>query len=350
MPVGKKEIKALSMSLSQLFVTVWLFLAAKANFAVSAKTYNARELESVSFLSVPIPTDLDVMTDIDLTGVVDENGMATIIMETAPKNILFILARRTASTNYIPVSRSYDGNDWEAPPGIHSGLSIVCGKDVSSGLRKCQVTIPVASNDVYFITKYANEISDKAKVARFLERATFGPTLPEINAFDETNLEQSMAEYVRDQIATPVGSHREFYRQRLNPRRLETERHGVTGPKPCDPFSRWRNFAFTSNDAAMSEKGGFKMNVSTVKNGQITAYVISFAGFPRTVLYQALRYRQGNNRRILPDGSYKIVFAEGLYKRMFITVFIIPFLLSFTHSLSVSLSYTHAHCYFCRFR
>ena len=335
------------MVLAQFIVTLWLFLA-KTKFAVSAKELKTRQLESELFLSVPLPTDLNVMTDLDLSGV--DDGMATIIIETAPKNTLVVLARRTSRINYIPVSRSYDGNDWEAAAGIHSNLSIFCGRDVSSGIRKCQLPIPVASNDVYFITKYRNEISDKARVARFLERSTFGPTLSEINAFDETSLEQSMAEYVRDQIATPVGSHREFYRQRLNPRRLETEKHGVTGPRPCDPFSRWRSFAFTSNDALMSEKGGFNMKVATVKNGQTTAYVISFAGFPRTVLYQALRYRQGNNRRILPDGSYKILFAEGLYNRIFVLVFTDPLLsILYRSCFLFFLCLSHA-AEFCRFR
>lgn len=296
----------LGLNLSQLLVILCLlFLVDNPKVFVSANNTlvqnESRHL--VSYKDVPIPDKEDVMTDLDLPA-----GMVTIVIETAPRDLLYVLARRTPESDYIPVGRSYAENDWEAAPGLHHDLPISCdGID-----RFCELKLSISKGDVYFITKYSNNVSDKAKVARFLGRATFGPTLAEINAFDTTNEIQSMAEYVKDQIAQPIGSHREFYRKRLNPRRTETERHGTSGPKPCERTSRWRRFAFTSQDARMFR--AFTMELETKTVNGITAYVLSYAGFPRTVLYEPLQYRQGNTLRNVPDGSYRIVRAEGTNK------------------------------------
>ena len=51
-----------------------------------------------------------------------------------------------------------------------------------------------------------------------------------------------------DEDITPLSSHREYFRKRLNPRMLEMGKYGRTGPKVCDLYSRWRNFAFTRKD------------------------------------------------------------------------------------------------------
>jgi hypothetical protein len=257
----------------------------------------------------------EVVADLDLTGQ-GADGKVTILMEVAAADILIVLARRNSATEYIPVSRSYDGYDWEAAPGLHQGLSIVCG-EVSSA-RKCQLKLDNSGqDDVYFLTKYSRSVSDQAKVARFLEMATFGPTISEINNFDYSNIDRSMAMFVKDQIENqPINSHREFYRKHLNVRAVETYKHGVTGPKACDRHSRWRSFAFTTKDMQMSQRDqSFAMEIET-RTTPSTAHVITFAGFPRTVLYQRPQYYSNERDQTilgsLADGEYPICYVEDI--------------------------------------
>ena len=88
-------------------------------------------------LEPTIPTPEQGMVDLDLSSFGD--GTVTLLMDLAPPDEVVILAKRNSATDYIPVSRSYDGNDWEASPGLHEGLTVVCVGDNSS--RKCQLEI-----------------------------------------------------------------------------------------------------------------------------------------------------------------------------------------------------------------
>jgi hypothetical protein len=224
------------------------------------------------------------------------------------------LARRNSDTEYIPVGRSYDNNDWEASPGLHKRLPIAC--DMFSSVRKCQLSLTVDTDDMYFLTKYTHSISEEAMVANFLEMATFGSTLTDLKSFDYSDIDQSMVLYIKDQIDQPINSHREFFRKHLNPRAVETYKHGVSGPKACNKNSRWRRFAFTTKDAAMSFKDkSFAMKVER-KREPFTAYLISFANFTRTVLYQRPQYfanvRDTNVMGNLVDGEYPLCYVEDI--------------------------------------
>jgi len=60
-----------------------------------------------------------------------------------------------------------------------------------------------------------------------------------------------MASWIETQMdvaQTPISSHREYFRKRLNPRLLELMKYGRSGPHACEGNSRWRNFAFTRKD------------------------------------------------------------------------------------------------------
>jgi hypothetical protein len=54
--------------------------------------------------------------------------------------------------------------------------------------------------------------STNDEIARFLEQATFGPTLDDIEKFDTSNLQLSFANWVKaQQTIEPMTSHREYF-------------------------------------------------------------------------------------------------------------------------------------------
>lgn len=287
-------------------------------------TFSRLLQELLSGLEQPLPSIEEEAIDLDLSKL-GSNGKVSVLMNVSAPDFLIVLARRNLATDYIPVSRSYDGHDWEATPGLHQRLPILC--DAVDGVRKCQLELEKPGrDDVYFLTKYSHSSSNQAKVARFLEMATFGPTMSEINSFNHSNIDRSMALYVKDQIQNrPINSHREFYRKHLNVRAVETYKHGVTGPKACDRHSRWRSFAFTTKDLKMSQLDeSFTMRIenltvsSTLDNITVssTAYVIKFAGYPRTVLYKRPQYyldaRDQTVVGNLTDGEYELCYVEDI--------------------------------------
>lgn len=278
-------------------------------------------------LTLMLPEEDEDPSTINLVGL-GTNGAVRVLLNTADTDVLVVLARRNADTMYIPVSRSYNGFDWEAGPGLHQRLPITCadyGND-----RKCQLVLDNSNeDDAYFLTRYTRTVSDDVRIARFLEMATFGPTLSLINNFDYNNVDYGMANFVKDQIENQhVSKHREFYRRHLNVRAVETYKHGVTGPGACERNSRWRSFAFTTKDLAMSNKdASFALTVETTTTPS-PAYVISFAGFPRTVLYEQLQYYTNERSQsvlgVLSDGAYPICFIEDIEGRKRIDVSSLP--------------------------
>lgn len=146
-------------------------------------------------------------------------------------------------TFYIPVGRSYDGNDWERVAGKYSALEYTCNGDT------CTVDLSDWESNTYFVTSYSYTLIPSQTSARFFERASFGAS-PSMLSLATT--EAQMAEWIRDQFdesLTPLTSHRAYFRKRLSPPMLEMGKYGRTGPAACDTHSRWRNFAFTRKDA-----------------------------------------------------------------------------------------------------
>ncbi|KAL3937927.1 MAG: hypothetical protein SGBAC_007063 [Bacillariaceae sp.] len=275
---------------------------------------DARKLQTIEpDLILALPETDEAPSAINLVGLGAE-GSVQVLLNTADTDVLVVLSQRNSDTEYIPVGRSYNGYDWEAAPGLHRRLPITCG-DLNA-VRKCQLELDNSDEDgTYFLTRYTRAVSDNVRVARFLEMATFGPTLSLINTFEYDNLEYGMANFVKDQIENqPVNSHREFYRRHLNVRAVETYKHGVIGPGACERNSKWRRFAFTTKDMAMSKKDrSFALTVEA-KMTPSPAYILSFAGFPRTVLYEHPQYYKSERSQtvigVLSDGVYPICFVE----------------------------------------
>lgn len=86
-----------------------------------------------------------------------------------------------------------------------------------------------------------------AKDAQFLMQATFGPTRAELAKLQG----MPYVEWIREQMALPAGSHREYLRRRVNPRLSDDEpRAALRGL--CTKGSRWVNYAFQTSDVGKS--------------------------------------------------------------------------------------------------
>ncbi|CAK0827543.1 unnamed protein product, partial [Prorocentrum cordatum] len=79
--------------------------------------------------------------------------------------------------------------------------------------------------------------------AQFLVQATFGPTRSSLAELSQTTLE------ISSQMTAPVGSHREYYRKRVNSRLIDYPGVGSVRSR-CAAGSRWHSFAFSIEDKA----------------------------------------------------------------------------------------------------
>jgi len=172
------------------------------------------------------------------------------------KGLCILLRRATGSKDRrAALARSYGNTgSWERSPGLFaqtdSGVVVTC----VSGQTTCDVTLPALNDDglEYVLESYEHETTAEGRAARFLEQATFGPTLDEIN--DLTASGNGFEAWVEAQLALPASSHREFYRRRTNPKYEMPYRVGAVGPRPCELYSRWRKYAITSRDKLQSRK------------------------------------------------------------------------------------------------
>ena len=146
----------------------------------------------------------------------------------------------------VPYARSYSANDWEPSPGPKAAPAsgIECNDSAA-----CTVELPPLTSGSYVImTKPTRAHSNREKIARFLEATTFGTKMEEINALDTGNFGATeRAAAVRAQIDLPKSSHREYFRRRANPK-WDATTVNARSDHPCDPNSRWRNYAYIKHD------------------------------------------------------------------------------------------------------
>lgn len=139
----------------------------------------------------------------------------------AKSNSLCILTKAVLDANGVmtkiaPVARSYDGQPWEKAAGDFSAILLHDQEfgDYDSG---SQITLPHLDDGAeYFLTSYTYTLSEENTVARLLETATFGTTLNDLAAWEAQGMDA--AKWVDNQMKKPLTSHREFFRQRVNPR------------------------------------------------------------------------------------------------------------------------------------
>ena len=211
---------------------------------------------------------------------------------------------------YVPVGRSYDGRDWETVAGKHSTLVYTC----SSG--SCSVTLPDVSEAKYYMSAYKYTLTGPQSWARFMEKATFGPTTQAIAAQSGDFTTTAMASWIATQVDTPPSSHRQYFRRHLNPRQLEVYKYGVSGPHACDSGSYWRKFAFTRKDKIMSIgpiKSDWPMMMHNVTLESrtvsgVTKWAWVYAGHVRTMMNDQPKYTNGDYTvgEVIPEGTYDV--------------------------------------------
>jgi hypothetical protein len=126
-----------------------------------------------------------------------------------------------------PVARSFNGGDWEKHAGDFAE-ALLYGQQFGDYVQGCQINLPeLAPGQKYFITSYIDSAArrlntvdeEKRAVARLLEQATFGTTLTDLNDWTKGPVtKETAAEWVKEQMAMPATSHRQFFRERTNPR------------------------------------------------------------------------------------------------------------------------------------
>jgi hypothetical protein len=176
-------------------------------------------------------------------------------------DVLCTLTEITSEGFLKPVCRSYNARDWEASAGDYSETKAPgCFEGV------CNVSLPLlpASSRFQLTSFKTPPYSRKDEIARFLEQATFGPSLDEIEKFDTSNLHLSFANWVKDQqTMVPLTSHREYYRRRMNARYEFASPVGAV-THPCEQGTRYRRYLFSSKDyekVVTLQKAGNFINV-----------------------------------------------------------------------------------------
>jgi hypothetical protein len=183
--------------------------------------------------------------------------------------MLCTLVEITPQGSLKPAARSYDGFDWEVSPGAYvSLLNFQCN------IESCSVNLPVlASGSMYKLTSFEKPSYSRAdESARFLEQATFGPTMAAINALTADDLTHSFAKWIKEQQTTvALTSHREFFRVHLNGRMdVSTTMSPVT--HPCQAGTRYRRYALSNKDkdrlfiTTVGEYRAISMNNGTARS------------------------------------------------------------------------------------
>lgn len=131
-------------------------------------------------------------------------------------------------TEIAPVARSSNGGDWEKHAGEFAE-TLLYGKNFGDYSQGCQITLPeLAPGQKYFIASYVDssagrrltEVHEEQKAAaRLMEQGTFGTTLADLDGWNKGPVTKlSAADWVKEQMLLPVTSHREYFRERTNPR------------------------------------------------------------------------------------------------------------------------------------
>ena len=145
-----------------------------------------------------------------------------------------------------PVARSYLGNEWEAYAGKFADLTFACNGTT------CDTILPSpGSGFSYELRAFDHSLPLDDEIARFLEQASFGPTLAEIETF-KSSFGASPAAWIKhQQDVAPPSSHRGFFRSRLN-ERYELPSYMGAPRRPCEAGTRYRRFALSSRDYSES--------------------------------------------------------------------------------------------------
>lgn len=159
------------------------------------------------------------------------------------------------------MARSYNGYDWEpVPDQDFDAISISCSLGSCEFLDRgtymienVQVPEGLVSPDI------------EARWSRLMLQSTFGVSKEELDNVVQT-YGNDYQQWILDQMGLPVTSHRQYYRQRVNPRRQASTNAGSLF-EPCEIGSRYHRYVFNKLDekkVLTVEKGG---------GGQLTLHI-----------------------------------------------------------------------------
>lgn len=212
----------------------------------------------------------------NVTIVVPESGLCTLFLE-------------TASSKYIPVARSYNGNGWERSGGNFAAKNLL---EWRCNQGQCFTVLPDGESYV-LEQRPVRQATTTESWARFLESATYGVT-PDDLLFLES---RSFAGFLRNQVDLKPTSHREFYRRRLGSVLEHHYPEFATRANPCAAHSLWRRKFFTEKDVnkditVRSVTGGREISV----DGEVRSVLQNF----RTV------DSSGVIQQTILDGNYEL--------------------------------------------
>ena len=220
-----------------------------------------------------------------------------VIDKTVRAGSLCTLTLELEDGSFIPIARSYDGNDWE-----RAGGSFIAGSPewLCSG-STCSTTIPIGNQYVLQTRSIsAPVLHADAVLARFLEAASFGAKPTDLATWNGI----SFAQYIKDQVNVPATSHRELFRRLANPRWIFNKPEFPGHLNPCASNATWRRQVFTSID-----------DDKVLKVSKIGAmWEIKVDGFVRTMVPQ-LRFVDGKIPSVSHGGSYQLCSDTEEFRR-----------------------------------
>ena len=134
-----------------------------------------------------------------------------------------VTSPQNGETSLIPIALSYDNHSWEKAAGRYA-TALFNDQDIVCYTVGCQIHLPaLEAGAEYQLTSFTHSLEEKDEYARFLETSTFGVTEEELSKFEASSntVQEHIVSWIANQMnasITPMSSHREFYREGLNPR------------------------------------------------------------------------------------------------------------------------------------
>jgi hypothetical protein len=189
----------------------------------------------------------------------------------------------TADLKVTPAARSYRKRNWEMSAGPFEQTGI---KVVKCTRKKCVLRVKPTkvasyfSSGNFYLMSFGNEVTFEQDLSRFFGQTTFGGTRDMINGWSHSKDQKGMTDWLRAQMDAPATSVRETFRRgadfSLDEQRIQ---NAAVAPKhPCKQYSRWREYAFNSDDYGdpfeVQEKSGGRKLI--VIKGMPRTYVTEF--------------------------------------------------------------------------
>ena len=184
----------------------------------------------------------------------------------------------------VIIARSYDGEAWEAV-----GSEPI---DPSCTVASCDISIldDGSGRWSFRIDRVALEESDtsiphdeitRKEFARLLLQGTFGPRQVDIDNWINTHNSSDADQWIQAQMALPMTSFRQRWRERSTPRVLT----GSNVKIPCEIGSRWHKYTFNYKDlrkkitiSAHETEGYYNIRI----NGELRTQLTEWRGVPWT--------------------------------------------------------------------